>query len=152
MTNIKAKKAFTIRSNAGALLSVACGQVVAFDDTLAARLITDGLAEEYRYVIPTGEIEITANGTVDVTEKASVVVNVGTVTVTYDANGGTGSVAPATAIAGNSVVLSDGTGLTAPEGKAFAGWATESTATEADVESPLTVTEDVTLYAVWGDA
>lgn len=70
-------------------------------------------------------------------------------TVTYDVNGGTGTVAPVTVDAGESVTLSDGTGLTAPTDMEFAGWATESTATEADVSSPYTPTGDVTLYAVW---
>ena len=70
-------------------------------------------------------------------------------TVTYDVNGGTGSVAPATVTAGQSVALDDGTGLTAPSGKQFAGWATTSSATAADVTSPYTPTADVTLYAVW---
>ena len=72
-------------------------------------------------------------------------------TVTYNANGGTGTVAPVTVDAGESVTLSDGTGLTAPTDKEFAGWATESTATVADVSSPYTPTADVTLYAVWID-
>ena len=72
-------------------------------------------------------------------------------TVTYDANGGTGTVDPATVDAGASVNLSDGTGLTAPTGKEFAGWATTSTATTSDVASPYTPTADITIYAVWAD-
>lgn len=70
-------------------------------------------------------------------------------TVTYDVNGGTGTVAPVTVDAGESITLSDGSGITAPTGMEFAGWATEATATEADVASPYTPTGDVTLYAVW---
>lgn len=72
-------------------------------------------------------------------------------TVTYDANGGTGEIAPVTVDAGESVTLSDGTGLTAPEGKEFAGWALTSTAQSATVTSPYTPTADKTLYAVWVD-
>lgn len=72
-----------------------------------------------------------------------------TYTVTYDVNGGTGTVAPATVDAGESVVLSDGTGITAPEGKQFAGWATTADAVSADVTSPYTPTADVTLFAVY---
>ena len=72
-------------------------------------------------------------------------------TVSYDANGGTGSVASVTVEAGVSVNLSDGTGLTAPSGKEFAGWATTESATTSDVASPYTPTADVTLYAVWAD-
>ena len=73
-------------------------------------------------------------------------------TVTYNANGGTGTVASVTVDAGESITLSDGTGLTAPSGKEFAGWATTSTATVADVASPYTPSADVTLYAVWVDS
>lgn len=73
-------------------------------------------------------------------------------TVTYNANGGTGTIAPATVTAGESVTLSDGTGLTAPEGKVFSGWATTDSAATADVSSPYTPTGDITLYAVWANA
>lgn len=71
-----------------------------------------------------------------------------TYTVTYNVNGGTGTVASSTVVAGNSVVLPDGTGITAPEGKTFSGWgvADDSTTT---VTSPYTPTEDTTLYAVY---
>lgn len=72
-------------------------------------------------------------------------------TVTYDANGGTGSIDPAPVNAGSSVALSDGTGLTAPEGKEFSGWATTDDATEANVSSPYTPSASITLYAVWTD-
>ena len=71
------------------------------------------------------------------------------VTITYNANGGTGTVAPVTVEAGDSVTLSDGTGLTAPSNKTFAGWATTADATTPNVTSPYTATESVTLYAVY---
>ena len=75
-----------------------------------------------------------------------------TYTVTYNSNGGTGTIAAKTVTAGQSVTLSDGTGLTAPEGKQFSGWATTETAKTADVTSPYTPTADITLYAVWANA
>ncbi len=74
-----------------------------------------------------------------------------TYTITYDANGGTGSIAPVQVEAGKSVTLSDGTGLTAPTGKTFKGWAKSSTAQTPSVESPFTPTKDTTLYAVYGE-
>ena len=70
------------------------------------------------------------------------------VTLTYDANGGTGTVAPTTVLAGDSTQLNDGSGLTAPAGKSFFGWGTTSTST-TKLESPYTVTQDTTLYAIW---
>lgn len=74
-----------------------------------------------------------------------------TYTVSYNANGGTGSIESVEVTAGQSVVLDSGATLTAPEGKEFSGWATSSSATASDVTSPYTPTADVTLYAVWSD-
>ena len=174
---IEALVPFTMRnSSTGELTSIACGQVAIVTDAVGEQLISDGLAKEFTLIPPTGTKNITANGEVDVTayalasvavpepegsqtisangtydikNKASVVVNVGLYTITYNANGGTGSVASQSVIAGNSASLSDGTGLTAPEGMEFAGWALTSTAQSATVTSPYTPTADKTLYAVW---
>ena len=132
------------------VISMGVGEIKSVDATKASAFISGGLAEEYTDPVePSGSINISANGTYDVTEKASAVVNVTVKTVTYDVNGGTGEVAAATAIAGNTINLNDGTGITAPEGKVFSGWATTNDAEEADVTSPYTVTADVTLYAVY---
>lgn len=69
--------------------------------------------------------------------------------VTYDLMGGTGSVDDETVNAGSSVTLEDGTNITAPSGKVFAGWATNVNATTPNVTSPYTPSGDVTLYAVY---
>lgn len=147
---IKTKQAFTMRdSSTGALTSFAYNSVYTVADALATSLIADGLAEAYSEIDPSGSTSVSANGTYDVTQYESVVVNVGTATVSYNANGGTGTVDAQTAIKGNSITLDDGSGLTAPEGKTFAGWATTDSAEEPDVESPYKVEDNVTLYAVY---
>lgn len=149
-TIIKTKQSFTtVDSETGALTSYAYNTVYTVADALATSLIADGLAEAYTEIDPSGSINITENGSHDVTQYESVVVNVGTATVSYNANGGTGEVDAQTAIKGNTITLDDGSGLTAPEGKEFAGWATTDSAEEPDTESPYKVTENVTLYAVY---
>ena len=70
-------------------------------------------------------------------------------TITYDANGGTGTIDPTTIKAGEKFTISDGTGLTAPEGKVFGGWSTSKDKEELDITE---ITGDITLYAVWKDA
>lgn len=146
---IRALKPFTVGDLS---LSLGMSQTAEVSSTLGNHLISAGLAEEYKMLTPTGEISITENGSVNVAQYETAVVNVGIYTVTYNANSGTGSIDAATVIAGNSLDLSDGTGLTAPEGKTFSGWASASDATEPDIESPYTPTGNTTLYAVWGDA
>lgn len=145
---IQALSAFSYVDD-GEVFSIAHGAIVTIDDTLAQGFIDDGLAQEYTLVTPRNNLSIDANGTYDVTQYAGVVVDVDVLTVTYDANGGTGTVAAVNVAAGDSITLSDGTGLTAPEGKEFAGWATEATAEEPDVTSPYTPTASVTLHAVY---
>ncbi len=71
-------------------------------------------------------------------------------TVTYDANGGTGSVEAVSTYVGATITVSDGTGLTAPEGEEFLGWDTSSTATIPDITGTYKVTGNVTLYAIYG--
>lgn len=71
------------------------------------------------------------------------------VTLTYNANGGTGTIDPVSVAARTSVTLNDGSTLTAPEGKKFSGWATTDSAATPDATNPYTVTKDTTLYAVW---
>ena len=74
---IRTLKAFTIRnSETGNLTSIANGAIAEVSDILGSSLISDGLAEAYTLITPTGSIEITSNGTVDVAEYASAVVNV----------------------------------------------------------------------------
>ena len=72
-----------------------------------------------------------------------------TYTVSFDANGGTGSKASVEGING-AYTLPDSTGLTAPDGKVFAGWALSATG-EIITTATIEVTEDTVLYAIWED-
>lgn len=71
-----------------------------------------------------------------------------TYTVTYNVNGGTGTVASVKVEEGQSVTLDTGAGITPPSNKTFAGWGLTADATET-VSSPYTPTGNVTLYAVY---
>lgn len=72
-------------------------------------------------------------------------------TVTYDANGGTGTIESVEVTAGESITVDNGSTLTPPEGKEFAGWAKTDSAQSATVTSSFTPDKDTTLYAVWTD-
>ncbi|MBO7546018.1 MAG: InlB B-repeat-containing protein [Paludibacteraceae bacterium] len=68
-------------------------------------------------------------------------------TVTYNANGGSGTIEDAT---GASITLSDGSGLIAPSGYSFAGWNTDAHGAGTAYSSGQTDVEaDLDLYAVW---
>ena len=71
------------------------------------------------------------------------------VTLTYNVNGGSGTVAAVTVKSGAAVSLDDGSGITPPTGKVFIGWDTTSTSTTADVKSPFIITANTTLYDIY---
>ncbi len=75
---------------------------------------------------------------------------VNTYTVSYDANGGTGSIANATKTHDVDLTLSDGTGFSRT-GNTFSGWNTsaDGSGTSYDASGTYTVNADVTLYAIW---
>ena len=77
--------------------------------------------------------------------------SIGSYTVTYNVNGGTGSVDPETVTAGSSITVDDGSDITAPAGKTFAGWALTDDAVSPTIlgGASYTPTADVTLYAVY---
>lgn len=72
------------------------------------------------------------------------------VTLSYDANTGTGDIPDVVAYDGMIITLDDGSSLTPPEDKVFAGWGLENDSTEA-LPSKITIAEDTTLYAIWKD-
>ena len=91
------------------------------------------------------KITVTANTTVTaVWENIPVV----TYTVSFDANGGTGTMADVTGVSGSYTLPANG--FTAPAGKRFKGWATSADGTVISYSS-INVTANTTLYAVWED-
>ena len=70
-----------------------------------------------------------------------------TYTVSFDANGGTGTMADVTGISGEYTLPANG--FTAPEGKQFKCWKVSDT--EKAVGDNITVTADTTVKAVWED-
>lgn len=69
-----------------------------------------------------------------------------TYTVSFDANGGTGTMADVTGVTGSYTLPANG--FTAPEGKQFKGWATSADG-EVITGTSITVSADTKLYAVW---
>lgn len=88
---IIATKPFTMRnSSTGELTSIACGAVATVTDEIGASLISDGYAEEYTLITPTGTKTITENGeNIDVAQyaKANVAVPAPTGNVNITENG-----------------------------------------------------------------
>lgn len=74
-----------------------------------------------------------------------------TYTVSFDKNGGTGSVDDVIVAQGSSIALPTSAGLTPPSTKHFAGWGASSDASTT-VADPYTPNANVTLYAIWATA
>ena len=75
------------------------------------------------------------------------------ITVSYDANGGTGSLANHTVSAREQITLLDGAELVAPAGQMFKAWATSSNGSGTLYEAGESAAfyEDTVLYAIWMD-
>ena len=67
-------------------------------------------------------------------------------TLTFDANGGTGSMTPKTDLTGEYTLPANG--FTAPSGKQFKGW---SLTTDGAIITKVDMTENKTVYAIWED-
>ena len=67
-------------------------------------------------------------------------------TVTFDANGGSGTMTPVTDLTGEYTLPANG--FTAPTGKQFKGW---SLTTDGAIVTKVDMTENKTVYAIWKD-
>ena len=77
MAIVKAKVAFSVRNaSTGDLTSYGFGEVFTVDSDTATSYKTAGLVEDYTLIEPTGSLEISENGTFDVTQYETVVVDV----------------------------------------------------------------------------
>lgn len=72
-----------------------------------------------------------------------------TITFNVTTNGGSGTVPSVTTYVGAVIDVPDGTGITPPSNKEFAGWDTTSSATDPDIVDTYTVTGTKTLYAIY---
>ena len=72
-------------------------------------------------------------------------------TLSYDANTGTGDIPDVVAYDGVIITLDDGSTLTPPEGKVFAGWSLEDDSTEA-LPDKIAIAKNTTVYAIWENA
>ena len=90
------------------------------------------------------KITVTANTTVTAVWEDIPVV---TYTVSFDANGGTGTMTDVTNVSGEYTLPANG--FTAPDGKQFKSWSVGGN--EKAVGDKITVTANTTVTAVWGD-
>ena len=98
--------------------------------------VADANSATTTFVMPAGNV------TAEATYKDIPVV---TYTVTFDANGGTGTMADVTGISGEYTLPANG--FTAPAGKQFKAWSVDGN--EKAVGDKITVTADTTVKAVW---
>ena len=111
------------------------------------------------FTAPTGKKfkgwSLTADGTivtkVDMTENRTVYaiwedIPVVTYTLTFDANGGTGTMTPIADLTGEHTLPANE--FTAPSGKKFKGW---SLTTDGAIVTKVDMTENKTVYAIWKD-
>ena len=93
-------------------------------------------------------VEVPANGTATVAYVLTVC-NTDSKTINYNANGGSGSMPTDTRAYLSSYTIRDN-GFTAPVGRYFAGWSNTSNGSVVYYpNNTITVTENMTLYAVW---
>ena len=107
-------------------------------------------------ITPTGKLTIDANTgglTVDVAQYEFVeAAVVDAYVLTCDPNNSTDDDSYIAVVKGSVIQLPDGTGLTAPSGKEFGGWALDASGQDAIDGGTISINQDTTIYAVWVDA
>ena len=73
---VKALKPYTEYKSNGTFFSPACGTIFSVTSEKGASLISDGLVEEYSLITPTGTLNVTENGSYNVTQYATTTVAV----------------------------------------------------------------------------
>jgi hypothetical protein len=114
--------------------------------TVTGVTLTDDTANSATFIMPTGTVTVTA--VFDEEE-----VSVTTYTVTFNAMGGSDGPSPVTVEVGNQVAAPNVTGMTSSNPTIaatvpFGGWFTDTTL-RTPVEFPITVNEDIEVYAKW---
>jgi hypothetical protein len=127
-------------ATAGTTITLAATAGTGYDFTqwtVTGVTLTDNTANPATFTMPEGDVTVTFT--------AQVV----SYTVTFNANGGNDGPAPVTVTKGSTVFEPDTTGMTnTDENLTFGGWFTDSTL-RYPVEFPITVNEDIEVYAKW---
>ena len=119
-------------------------------NTTSGSLSTSSATYTKTYTATSGDIVITLKGSAN--SKAmylcSIVVTytAASYTITYNANGGSGSMSNTTGASVNAAA----NGFTAPAGKQFTGWNTAANGSGTSYAAGASVNATVTLYAQWG--
>jgi hypothetical protein len=149
-------KALSIFATSDLKISLGVGDTADIADEIANKLIAAGLVEAYEETHPDGEVEITRNGTVDVSRYKTANVKCGQYSVTYDADNTEKETKVVMVVKGDSLELitndNFADNFTMPDQKKLKGWTTVKGNEEGSVESPYTPTENVNLYALYEDA
>lgn len=121
-------------------------------DEEAARLVGNGLVEEYEEVHPNGNFNIITKGTFDVKQYATVTVNPTIYVVTLWAGQDLTNFSYLTFVKGETKSLPTEEAYLnvydVEEGKHFAGWSTSKNNVETKIEGDLTPTQDMNIYAL----
>ena len=109
----------------------------------------DGWQVNGEKYLPNQKVQITADTVIKALWKDKGVVPEPTYTVSFDANGGTGTMADVPEISGEYTLPANG--FTAPEGKEFAGWKVNGEGDLLEAGSKINVTSNIQLVAQWKD-